>query len=428
MSSIGSTLNSINTSLLNEISSITSTQRMSGSASTTSTSSTNSSDTVDFSEVAELFKELDHLKSSDPTKLKQVLSDAASKLKDAAGKATDSNQSNFLTDLSDKFQKAADTGDLSVLKPSSSSGRSYGPGGSQISPSTDSSDYMQNLISNLVKKLGSGQGTNASDNLVSSLLSNQSWFPEPYRFRVPLPWADSREVLRPQSPLPDNSRPTGSSGWAVATTPTAVKIVTFRAPTDIGNRAPICRETTARTMLPDGSRVHSGLVTDRRLFLSGVEFCRVLELFLHGDGAILVEILRVVRSGRDRAAGTALRRTPSPAGMRRSSLAWPPFGRSLGLFAVVKLRQSGFKILLCNVAIVALVQLLDDLRRAGPLFVALRLHHVAEFVRGYLAVLVGVGCFEQLLGELGSHLLDGGCVVARTRTPDRTYHGFSYKT
>src|ERR1035437_29290 len=169
-------------------------------------------------------------------------------------------------------------------------------------------------------------------------------------------------------------------------------------------------------------------LTDRSLFLSGVEFCRVLELFLHGDGAILVEILRVVRSGRDRAAGTALRRTPSPAGMRRSSLAWPPFGRSLGLFAVVKLRQSGFKILLCNVAIVALVQLLDDLRRAGPLFVALRLHHVAEFVRGYLAVLVGVGCFEQLLGELGSHLLDGGCVVARTRTPDRTYHGFSYKT
>ena len=174
MSSIGSTLNSINTSLLNEIGSITSTQRMSGSASTTSTSSTNSSDTVDFSEVAELFKELEHLKSSDPTKLKQVLSDAASKLKDAAGKATDSNQSNFLTDLSDKFQKAADTGDLSVQKPSSSSGRSYGPGGSQISTSTDSSDYMQNLISNLLKKLEAGQGTNASDNLVSSLLSNQS--------------------------------------------------------------------------------------------------------------------------------------------------------------------------------------------------------------------------------------------------------------
>ena len=93
MSSIGSTLNSINTSLLNEISSITSTQRTSGSASTTSTSSTNSSDTLDFSKVAELFKELDDLKSSDPTKLKQVLSDAASKLTDAAGKATDSNQS-----------------------------------------------------------------------------------------------------------------------------------------------------------------------------------------------------------------------------------------------------------------------------------------------------------------------------------------------
>ena len=61
-----------------------------------------------------------------------------------------------------------------MLKPSSSSGRSYGPGGSQISTSTDSSDYMQNLISNLLKKLESGQGTNASDNLVSSLLSNQS--------------------------------------------------------------------------------------------------------------------------------------------------------------------------------------------------------------------------------------------------------------
>ena len=174
MSSIGSTLNSINTSLLSEISSAISTQKTSGSASTTGTSSTNSSDTLDFSKVAELFKELDQLESSDPTKLKQVLSDAASKLKDAASKTTDPTQAKFLTDLSDKFQKAADTGDLSVLMPPASSSRSYGPGGSQSSTSTDSSDYMQNLISNLLKKLESGQGANASDNMASSLLTNLS--------------------------------------------------------------------------------------------------------------------------------------------------------------------------------------------------------------------------------------------------------------
>jgi len=81
MSSIGSTINSINSSLLSEISSYLSTQKTSGSTTTTNTSDTTSSDRVDFSKVAELFKELKQLQSTDPAELKKVLTEAASKLK-----------------------------------------------------------------------------------------------------------------------------------------------------------------------------------------------------------------------------------------------------------------------------------------------------------------------------------------------------------
>ncbi len=69
MNSIGSTLNSINSSLLSEIDSYLSTQQTSGSASTTAGNDT-PSDRVDFSQVAQLFKELQKLQSTDPAEFK----------------------------------------------------------------------------------------------------------------------------------------------------------------------------------------------------------------------------------------------------------------------------------------------------------------------------------------------------------------------
>ena len=118
MSSIGSTINSINTSLLSEISSYLKTSTTSSSAATdTTTASSTSTDQIDFSQVAELFKELQQLQKSNPDELKQVLTEAAEKFKDAASQTTDTRDKQFLTNLSDRFQQAADTGDLSVLGP-----------------------------------------------------------------------------------------------------------------------------------------------------------------------------------------------------------------------------------------------------------------------------------------------------------------------
>jgi hypothetical protein len=88
-----------------------------------------SGDSVNFSQVAQVFQELQQLQTSDPAALKKVLEDAATKFSTAAQQATDPTQASFLSNLADRFQKAADTGDLSALRqPSSttSAGATYG--------------------------------------------------------------------------------------------------------------------------------------------------------------------------------------------------------------------------------------------------------------------------------------------------------------
>src|SRR5260370_32429073 len=76
-----------------------------------------SSDKLDLSKVADVLRELQQLQTDNPAEFKQALNDAATKLKDASQQQTDPAQAKFLSDLSDRFQKAADTGDLSQLKP-----------------------------------------------------------------------------------------------------------------------------------------------------------------------------------------------------------------------------------------------------------------------------------------------------------------------
>jgi len=173
MNSIGSTLNSINNSLLSEIDSYLSTQQTSGNTSTTASNST-ASDGVDFSQVAQLFKELQKLQSTDPAEFKKVLTDAAKKLKDAAGQQSDSKAAAFLTSLADKFQQAADTGDLSVLKPPAS-GSAYGPPprSSNTTTSTDSSN-TQDLLAALLMNLHADSSDGNAASLLSSIFSNNS--------------------------------------------------------------------------------------------------------------------------------------------------------------------------------------------------------------------------------------------------------------
>jgi hypothetical protein len=65
---------------------------------------------------AQFLSKLRSLEQSDPAKAKQTLTDIASKLKADAAQATGA-QADRLNQLADRFQKAADTGDLSSLSP-----------------------------------------------------------------------------------------------------------------------------------------------------------------------------------------------------------------------------------------------------------------------------------------------------------------------
>ena len=173
MSSIGSTLNSISSSLLSEIDSYLSTQQTSGSTSTNASNAT-PSDRVDFSQVAQLFKELQKLQSTDPTEFKKVLADAAKKLKDAAGQQSDSTAAGFLTNLADKFQQAADTGDLSVLKPPTTLDGAYGPPPRSRDTTSSDSNNTQDLLAALLKSLHADSSGDNTASLLSSIFSNNS--------------------------------------------------------------------------------------------------------------------------------------------------------------------------------------------------------------------------------------------------------------
>lgn len=147
INTLGGTLNSINQSLLTELSSYLPTK-----SNANQTANAVSGDSVNFSQVGQLFQELQQLQTSDPAALKKVLEDAATKFSTASQQATDPAQASFLSGMADRFQKAADTGDLSALRqPSSSTSASatygvqghhhhhhHGGGASQTSDSTSS--------------------------------------------------------------------------------------------------------------------------------------------------------------------------------------------------------------------------------------------------------------------------------------------------
>lgn len=100
-----------------------------GSALTVSGSSgSTQAASVDISKPGELFSKLQKLKAQDPDKYKQVVSDLATKLKTAASSATGKDQE-FLTKLADKFQDAANGGDLTLGPPANGTGNADGPKG-----------------------------------------------------------------------------------------------------------------------------------------------------------------------------------------------------------------------------------------------------------------------------------------------------------
>ncbi len=109
---ISSTLRSIDQSLLNEIRSYHSHSTTSG----VTPAATTASDDVGISKAAELFKALQQLQTSNPAEFKQVLTDGAAKLREAAKDESNPANTELLNDLADRFQKAADTGDLDAIQ------------------------------------------------------------------------------------------------------------------------------------------------------------------------------------------------------------------------------------------------------------------------------------------------------------------------
>jgi len=75
------------------------------------------SDAAGISQASQFLSKLEQLKQQDPAQFKEVPSQIADKLAAAAQQQTQGADSQFLTQLADKFRNAAQTGDLNQLQP-----------------------------------------------------------------------------------------------------------------------------------------------------------------------------------------------------------------------------------------------------------------------------------------------------------------------
>jgi hypothetical protein len=88
----------------------------SGSSSASSSGLTNANGSVDLSQAAQLFSKLQNLSQTDATKFKQLTAQISSQLQQEADGASGSEQS-FLSNLSNQFSTASQTGSTSALQP-----------------------------------------------------------------------------------------------------------------------------------------------------------------------------------------------------------------------------------------------------------------------------------------------------------------------
>lgn len=109
----------MNISSITPTSPLTATSPVTGTQTSQSTATTSgaagSTDRTQLTKLGELMSKLQDLESTDPAKAKQVLTSIASSLTAQANSA--GNTDPHLQELADKFTTAANTGDLSGLKP-----------------------------------------------------------------------------------------------------------------------------------------------------------------------------------------------------------------------------------------------------------------------------------------------------------------------
>jgi hypothetical protein len=163
---------SATTTSLSQLSSLQATSAVSpvsstiDSASTQALDSTTGSDQTQFSKMGELMSQLQNLETTDPTKAKQVLTSIASSLTDQANSSSDPH----LQALADKFTQAANTGDLSALKPTGGGGahhhhRAGGP--PPATDATDTTDATDAIDATTAATTGAASATSAASKAAS---------------------------------------------------------------------------------------------------------------------------------------------------------------------------------------------------------------------------------------------------------------------
>jgi len=106
----------MNVTSLSGASSILSTDEVQSSQGVSGLTDLGGSETTGVSKMADLMSQLQSLQDSDPEQFQKVMSAIAEQLQKEAG-SSDGARAAFLTGMASKFTEAAQSGDLSVLKP-----------------------------------------------------------------------------------------------------------------------------------------------------------------------------------------------------------------------------------------------------------------------------------------------------------------------
>lgn len=109
MISIGTTLNSVQTSILDAL------QPAPDKKTSPAQPAAATTDEVSISTIGEVFQKLDELASSDPVKYKTAVENVVTQLRESAAQLQGTTQAKALNDLADRMESASASGETTVL-------------------------------------------------------------------------------------------------------------------------------------------------------------------------------------------------------------------------------------------------------------------------------------------------------------------------
>jgi len=116
----------MNVSTVSSTSALLQTSAVSSSSTVSDLTSVDGDDSSGVSRMGDLMSQLQSLSESDPKKFKEVMKSLSKQLESAADSAQ-GGEAGFLKDMAQKFADAAESGDLSSLKPPEGKDRPSGP-------------------------------------------------------------------------------------------------------------------------------------------------------------------------------------------------------------------------------------------------------------------------------------------------------------